>query len=44
MTARPPKENIYVRYLAGVAAEVALTLALFAAGFLIIFLLELLVK
>ena len=44
MTGRPPKENAYFGYLAGVVAEVALTLAIFAAALLIILILERLVK
>lgn len=38
------EKNPVSGYLAGIATEVALTLAMFAAGFIIIFLLEWLVK
>ena len=39
-----PKEAPYLGYLVGILTEVALTLAMFGVAFLIIFLLERLVK
>jgi len=41
---RLPKEAPYLGYLAGIATEVALTLVMFGVAFLIVFLLERLVK
>ena len=44
MKERPAKETAFLGYLAGVVAEVALTFGIFAAAFLIIFILEFLAK
>ena len=44
MKERPDKESPVSGYLAGIATEIALTLVMFGAAFIIIFVLEWLVK